>query len=248
MKNLLRHTLALAVLTIATALHAQEEIFPTYFTAEEMPDMVQWLPAPPDTTSSAFIYDITQYFWGKQQRLEPERAQMAIDDANWTVEYLAQIFSEPFGMTLSREHTPEIYRLLGESVFTIRLSGTAAKAHYMRRRPFMRFQEHMLTPWDEEELSTNGSYPSGHTLRGFGAALVLMQINPEAANALLSRGMEYGQSRVIVGAHWQSDVDAGRLGASAAFARLQTSPDYLRQLQRAQAEYARLKKQADKAK
>ena len=39
----------------------------------------------------------------------------------------------------------------------------------------------------------------------------------------MARGYMYGESRVIVGAHWQSDVDAGRLVASVAYAKLHTS-------------------------
>jgi acid phosphatase (class A) len=47
----------------------------------------------------------------------------------------------------------------------------------------------------------------------------------------------YGESRVIVGAHWQSDVDAGRLAASAAYARLHTSERFLQQMRLARQEY-----------
>lgn len=32
-----------------------------YFDIDDMPNAVVWLPAPPDTTSTQFVYDITQY-------------------------------------------------------------------------------------------------------------------------------------------------------------------------------------------
>ena len=57
--------------------------------------------------------------------------------------------------------------------------------------------------------------------------------------------MMYGDSRVIVGAHWQSDVDAGRLAASAAYAKLHTSKRFLKQLAKAQAEFENKKKKKD---
>ena len=47
----------------------------------------------------------------------------------------------------------------------------------------------------------------------------------------------YGESRVIVGAHWQSDIDAARLAASAAYARLHTSERFLEQMRRARQEF-----------
>ena len=47
----------------------------------------------------------------------------------------------------------------------------------------------------------------------------------------------YGDSRLIVGAHWQSDVNAGRLAASAAYARLHTSERFLEQMRLARLEF-----------
>ena len=71
-------------------------------------------------------------------------------------------------------------------------------------------------------------------------ALLLIEINPAAQNALLKLGYEYGQSRVIVGAHWQSDVDAARLIGSSTYARLHTSQRFLQEMAAAQEEFLRL--------
>ena len=71
--------------------------------------------------------------------------------------------------------------------------------------------------------------------------MLLTEINPDRADTLLARGYMYGESRVIVGAHWQSDVDAGRLAASAAYARLHTSERFLEQMRLARLEF-RVKK------
>jgi acid phosphatase (class A) len=95
----------------------------------------------------------------------------------------------------------------------------------------------MLTG-EEDALSGEGSYPSGHTMRGWTAALLLAQINPAAADALYARAWQYGVSRVIAGAHWQSDVDVTRVAASIGYSRLQTSPAFRAQMERAKAEFA----------
>ena len=115
------------------------------------------------------------------------------------------------------------------------------KAFYMRPRPYMYYKEPTLVPEDEEVLRHNGSYPSGHTNLGWVTALILTQINPAKEEEMLRIGFEYGISRVIAGFHWQSDVDAGRLTAAAAFAKLQTSPAYLKQLKKAKKEFQRLR-------
>lgn len=49
-----------------------------YFESDELPNGVKWLPAPPEPNSTQFAYDLTQYMWGKGERLNEERAQQAI--------------------------------------------------------------------------------------------------------------------------------------------------------------------------
>ena len=209
-----------------------------YFTMDDMPDLVKCLPAPPDTTSLDFVHDVMRYMLGKEMRSDLQRAAIAERDAIWNLDTLAAIFSEPFGMKISPETTPEIYKAFVNGVHTIGLIRIRPKAYYMRKRPFERFQEHMLTYWEEDDLRGEGSYPSGHTIRGWSAALILAEINPAAANALYARGWDYGVSRVIAGAHWQSDVDASRPAASIGYALLQTSPAYKEQMDKARKELA----------
>ena len=211
-----------------------------YFTTKEMPDLTKWLPAPPDSVMNKFTYDISQYLWGKSMRKDPIRAEIARRDAEYGLRYIIQEFSGPFGLEISREGTPEIYKVLREGTATCDSICTLPKNYYMRRRPFMVFNEHTLTPGSEASLSRNGSYPSGHTILGWSAALLLMEINPAKADALLARGYMYGESRVIVGAHWQSDVDAGYLAASVAYAKLHTSERFLEQMRKAREEFVRL--------
>ena len=237
--------MAMAVLCPALAQNDDSRV-DAYFTTTEMPDMVKWCPAPPDTVGAAFAFDIMQYMWGKTQRLDVERAAIAIRDAVYGLDCIIREFSGPFGMQISKEGTPEIYKVLREGTATCDSICTLPKKYYMRKRPFMRFNEQTLTPEDEPALRKNGSYPSGHTLLGWSSALLLMEINPEAADTLLARGLMYGDSRMIVGAHWQSDVNAARLAASAAYAKLHTSERFLKQMKKAREEFARLKKKAKK--
>ena len=212
-----------------------------YFSIDEMPNAVAWLPAPPDTTSTKFVYDITQYMWGKTQRLDSLRARQAIDNAVEDIAEMAEQFSVPFGMEISQEKTPAIFKVLYRGVLTARLGASKPKTTYMRKRPYSRFNEPTLLPEGEERLRLNGSYPSGHTVRGWAMALLLCEINPDAQDSLLKFGYEWGQSRVIAGYHWQSDVDASRLVAAAGYARLHTHPEFLADIAAARNEYAALK-------
>ena len=236
-----KYMMTALLMTAAVCVQAQSKPEP-YFSFRELPNMLKWAPAPPDTTGAAFTYDIMQYMWGKEMRQNKERADIAIRDAVYSLECIAQEFSEPFGLTISEENTPEIWKLLRDAKATCENMGGFPKYYYKRKRPFMRFQEPTATPQFEPDLRRNFSFPSGHTILGWTSALLLTEINPERADTILARGMMYGESRVIVGAHWQSDVDAGRLASAALYARLHTSDRFLEQMRRARQEFQKKSK------
>ena len=229
-------------LCLTVGMQAQEEeTVNAYFTTKDMPDMMKFLPGPPDSCSVAFANDVARYYWGKEMRKNEERAAEATRDAVYGLATILTEFEEAFGMMITKEDTPEIYKVMLEGTATCDSICTIAKRTYMRRRPFMVFNEPTLTPEDEPSLRKNGSYPSGHTLLGWSAALLMMEINPDRATEILTRGYRYGENRLVVGAHWQSDTDAARLAASAAYAKLHTSEDFLEQMKKAREEYQRIK-------
>ena len=219
---------------------AQSDGVTLYFSAEEMPNLIKCLPPPPDTIGVDFAHDIMRYMLGKTQRCDSVRAALVFRDAVWNYDSLFAVFSVPFGIEISKEGTPEIYKYLVNSLSTIDQTRVKPKAFYHRKRPFERFHEHMLTRYEETELSGEGSYPSGHSQRGYAVALLLSEVNPANADTIMARGYMYGESRVIAGAHWQSDVDASRLCAAIGLARLHTSSAFLEQLAKAQAEFKQL--------
>ena len=97
-----------------------------------------------------------------------------------------------------------------------------------------------MTPFPTSRSSgrrTSGSYPSGHTTRGMATALVLAEMAPEYQDTILRRGFEYGESRVIVSAHYQSDVYAGYMCASAIVAAMHSVPDFMTDMEAARKEY-----------
>ena len=220
---------------------AQQDAVRPYFSTQELPDLIKCLPAPPAFDSPEFANDVVRYQWGKTQRLDSARAAIAKRDAVWSYEALFAEFNIPFGLTISRTETPEIWKLLETSLVTTDQMRVAPKAYYHRLRPFEMYNEHLLSPETEAEVRGEGSYPSGHTARGWVTALLLAEINPARADTIFARGWMYGESRVIEGAHWQSDVDASRVAASIGYAALQSSPAFREQMERAKAEFVRKK-------
>ena len=211
-----------------------------YIAENDLPDIVQCIPAPPTEDSPEFAYDQIRYEWGKQQRKNPERLAMAVRDAVWSLDTTLAIMSVPFGLEVSAEGTPEIYEVLVRGITTIEIIRFRPKAHYFRIRPFAFYGEPSVFPEDDDWLATEGSYPSGHTIRTWACAMLMAEINPASAEAVFARAWDAGESRVIAGCHWQSDIDASRPVASIGYARLQTSKEFRRQMARAQREFRRL--------
>ena len=229
---------ALVLVGHLSALRAQQPLI----MKEQMPNAVHFLPPPPDTASAAFRYDQAQYRWGLDQRKDSTRLAIAVGDAVWSIDNICHILGGVLGLELSAQATPAIYRMLTLGLLTTDQAGKLPKDHYMRTRPYVYYGEPTIYPGDEEWLRTNGSYPSGHTILGWSAALLLTELAPELADTILARGYMYGQSRVIAGYHWQSDVDAARLVASAAVARLHADPAFRKLMKKARREYKRLRK------
>ncbi len=215
--------------------------YPKLLQKGEAPNSLEILPPAPTPADAVFAYDMAQYYWGKTVR-GSERGRQAALDAILEIDRVLANFSPCMGITLSRENTPVITDLLAGILVTDGMATGDAKHYYNRMRPFVLFEDQSLTPDDEAYLRNNGSYPSGHTCFGWAAALVLAEINPERQNEILRYGYEFGQSRVICGVHFQSDVDAGRVMGAALVARLHADKDFTRKLEKAKKEFARVLK------
>lgn len=239
MNNLIKKVFVVVAFCGASLCSFAADVKP-YVEADALPNALNFYPAPPETTSVQFMYDISQYMWGKAMRADSARAALAIAQAATAMDDMVRMFSELFGMEISAKKTPAIMNVIERGIATLRQVGRVPKKHYMRRRPFDRFNEPTLVPKDEEALRKNGSYPSGHTILAWSMAMLLVEINPAAQDALLKYAYEWGQSRVIAGFHWQSDVDASKVLVSGAFASLHNDETFLADMKKARAEFKKL--------
>ena len=71
-------------------------------------------------------------------------------------------------------------------------------------------------------------------------ALVLAELLPDKASDILKVGYEYGTSRVIVGFHYQTDVQAARTAASGSVAVLHSDKEFQKDMKKAKKELAKL--------
>jgi membrane-associated phospholipid phosphatase len=71
-----------------------------------------------------------------------------------------------------------------------------------------------------QDLRNSPSFPSGHTTYGYAESLILALLVPQRYLEMLTRAAEYGNNRIILGAHYAMDVLGGRTVATYDVAQL----------------------------
>jgi acid phosphatase (class A) len=208
-----------------------------YLSSEELPNSLELLPQPPAEGSAAFALD-RKISRDNLNLHGTDRWNQAMEDADLHFPEAVESYAAVIGIPITEEDTPYLYVLLRRTLTDAGLSTYAAKDYYIRTHPFMENGAPTCSPEEEELLRNDGSYPSGHTAIGWAWALVLCEIFPEHTDAIIARGRDFGQSRVVCNVHWQSDVNEGRFMGAATVARLHGDPEFLADLAAAKMEIA----------
>lgn len=192
-----------------------------------------------------------QISWSKQYNTSPERYNLAIMDKNQSTQHVRQVFREAaladFASSISDEQfaqqIAELEYLSADAIYVpnrgkngrARAYDFILKDHYLRGRPYQVMDKktgQYLEGYDQETFAiVNGkkslysSYPSGHTSHGFGQAVVMALAFPERGQEIFSRALQYGESRVIVGAHFPTDTMTSRLARYYYMAQLLNDTD-----------------------
>jgi len=244
----MRHTMlafaALALVACATpaapppAAPPAQSTQPTHpTTGERHPDVqvdaTVFLPPPPEANGALELAEraIVRGPWS-----DARRAQALEDNA---IDPFAA-FDSVLGPEFNGANLPATTAVLARAGRAAGFAGDPAKFVYRRQRPFL--NDSAIAPCipNDERLRASFSYPSGHGALGFGWALVLAELIPSRADAIIERGRDFGWSRVVCGVHYPSDIDAARIVAAAAIARLHADADFRRELDAARAELSRL--------
>lgn len=192
-------------------------------------DFKALLPDPPADGSAATKQEIDLILQKQAARTPEEVARIKRE-----VKLNVYLFDTVLGSWFTEKNLPATAALFRKVDDNVRPVVDSAKKFWHRPRPFL--QDKRVRP--PIEPPKNESYPSGHSTVGCLDALILAQIEPDLKDKLLARGREIGGDRVIAGVHFPSDVKAGRILATALFAKLMASPAFHADLAKAKAEIA----------
>lgn len=208
-----------------------------YLARGAMPNSLSFLPPPPAQGSPAWDADVAaSETW--LALMNTPRWEQAAADVDLNFPNATRHFQCELGVRINETDTPKLYMLLRRSMIDAGLATYTAKNHYKRQRPFQVNGKPTCTPETQADLVGDGSYPSGHAALGWAWSLILSSIAPEHADAIIAKGIEFGNSRAVCNVHWQSDVEAGRLVGAAAVTKLHRHPRFIAELDAAEAEVA----------
>lgn len=205
-----------------------------YLTAANTPNAANFLPPAPAEGSARDQADMAAY--RAMRALEgSERWAIARADNEIETPGAPRAFDCALGFAFEPEKMPTLTLLLAKMLGDLEMIQTPVKRGQFRKRPFVVDPlPTCIVP--ETWLAASGSYPSGHSALGWAWALVLAELAPDRADAILRRGLAYGESRAVCGVHYPSDVEAGRIVGATIVARLKADPAF-------QADFARAKEE-----
>ncbi len=247
--------LAAALSCLVGALPASALSQNPYMTAADY-DVLHLLPPPPAPGSQAERTDV-EAVAQLRAASSPERVALAEKDATIGLNAFAGTLAPGFDFA----KVPDVeafFRKVGrDSNFATALG----KDCWERPRPFVldsnihppgMMQEETLQRPDAKNTAPHGpgtpcpalgpspqysySYPSGHSTFGAMTAILLSNMVPEKRAELYARGWQFGESRIVGGVHYPTDVAAGRIDATALVAVMMRNADFRADLATAGAE------------
>lgn len=234
MRKVLKATvLAAAALSVPLAGVAREH---TSYVKDGDIDLLTVLPPAPKEGDARAEADRVIFRATRQLENSP-RWTLATNDVSEKTDYMFHAYSCAMGLDVTEHAVPKLAHLLETAADVTSDANRAVKKKFKRPRPF-NFDDGPICQLKIEMASYD--YPSGHTTHGWTWALILAELIPERANAILARGRAYGESRIVCGAHNASAVEAGRLSATISMTRLRSSPAFQADLAAAKEELAAL--------
>lgn len=216
-----------------------------YLAPDAQPDSTRILPPPPQPGSARQAAD-THAFEVTRGLAGSARWALATSDANLRMDGLLHAFSCAAGFTIDAGRAPRLVALIHRMDVTEIPDMRKSKAYWHRARPFVGNTQPICTEGDRAHLATSGSYPSGHTMYGWSTALVLAELLPDRATQILQRGRVFGESRIICGVHWASDVLEGYVTGAADIATMHGNAAFRTDMEAARSELEDLRHTAPK--
>jgi len=229
---------ASGVMAVAAGAAVAQAPRPTGYLPAGAIDALGLAPAPPAPGSAAEAADEASFRDSRKLEGSDRWKQAIAEDRIFPPAGMAH-FHCALGAKVDEKNAPALTTLMTRVVMDSVAVAEPLKVKYARVRPSVKDTTSPVCLPRDPRAAASGSYPSSHAVAGWAWGLILAELAPDRATALLQKGREFGENRAICGVHYPSDIDVGRLLGSAMVARLHAEPEFERELALAKAELAR---------
>jgi acid phosphatase (class A) len=198
-------------------------------------DAILLLPPPPQGTSEIQKHELNDVLTAQKQRT-PALVKRSLDDK---VDLFG--FANVMGSKFKPENIPNAAAFIRKVGRETAAQVNLVKDCWERPRPFVvshdvhppgtMAQDMAIKPGVPEKNTAphdasspcrpvetpafSYSYPSGNANFGTTTAILLAAMVPEKRAEIFARGWEYGENRLVAGVHFPSDIESGRISATA---------------------------------
>jgi acid phosphatase (class A) len=184
------------------------------------------IPPPPAKGSAADQQDLAGVLQAQAART-PALVAEAMKDQTYKITLVTSVIGSDFTAAAD----PAAFALLNHANQDVSFITSYLKNDYQRNRPYVDHPE-VKNLFPEK----NHSYPSGHSSGSEVMADCLALLFPSQQAALHARAFAIAQSRVTAGVHYPSDIKEGAVLGDKAFALIEATPAFQKELGAAQAE------------
>ena len=176
------------------------------------------LPPPPAAGSAAAQHELQVVLDVQKSRTEAEMVAAKADTDRSVFR-----FADALGLTGQASALPKTAAFFTRTAELDKALVKDAKNYWQHPRPAVVSSDvHPLA----KEKADDWSYPSGHSTFGYTTAVLLANMVPEKRAAIFARADIYAQHRIVMGAHFPSDVEAGHLAGTVIAADIMRDPDW----------------------
>lgn len=163
-----------------------------------------------------------------------QRTPEMCEKASQQAAFSAKNFYGPYVGILTEQQFSIVENLLGDVLWENDFYIIKYKLqHPVRQRPYLR-DPPVVMACPGDHLSPGSSFPSGHASGARILALVLSEIFPQLTPKFMKRSEELAKSRLILGVHFPSDIDAGFAVAEKVFSLMKKTEKFRSEISKIQ--------------
>jgi acid phosphatase (class A) len=174
-------------------------------------DPVRLLPPPPIDGSPAQTAELDEL-----RHIQAVRTPERLAQAKWDGDHEdSSAFAAVLGPRFDLQNLPATRALLAVVENDQSVAASEAKKAFHRHRPWT--FEPSLEVCERVKPNAQGkpadpltAYPSGHSTLGYSVGIVLANLIPTKAPAIMARASDYAYSRLVCEVHFRSDIVAGQ--------------------------------------